>query len=186
MPHGAIKLEPGGNMSLTASNPLLKELVVGFGWNVIKANGPLTDLVPSALMVGEDGNALSDEHLVFFNQLATPDDAVRYVTDDDTEQIEIDLSLIPDEVKKIVFIVYADPDTRQPGNFGSVRDPYIRVADHKGGEIVRYDIAKSNTSITAMIFAEIYRYKEQWKFRAIGEGFTDGLVGVAKAFKVNL
>lgn len=179
-------LVSGANFSLTSANPLLNDIIVGFGWNLVKGNGPLVEAVPSAIMVGADGAAVSDEHMIFFNQLSTPDDAVRYVEGGDTEQIEVNLAGVPDAVEKIVFIVYIDPDVRQPGNFGSVRNAYIHVADHKNDDIVRYDVAQADISITAMIFGELYRNKGQWKFRAVGQGFKDGLVGVAKAFKVNL
>ena len=183
---GVVKLESGANTSLSALNPLLKELVIGFGWNVIQPSGPAVELVPSALLCDANNVAISDDSLIFFNQLSTPDDAVRYVTSDDAEQIELNLALIPEKVEKIVFIVYVDPDVRRPGNFGSVRNAYIRVADREDSDMVRYDIAQANADVTAMVFGEVYRYKGQWKFRAVGQGYTTGLAGVAKDFKVNL
>lgn len=183
---GVIRLETGANTSLTALNPLMTEVVVGFGWNIIQPSGPAIELVASALMVGEDGKALNDQSLVFFNQLSTPDDAVRYVTNDDAEQIEVNLNLIPADVQKVVFIVYADPDVRKPGNFGAVRNAYIRIADRDDNDVVRYDVAQSAHDVTAMVFGELYRHRGDWKFRAVGQGYTTGLVGVAKDFKVGL
>jgi tellurium resistance protein TerD len=179
-------LQAGANISLTKTNPLLDDIVVGFGWNLINSNGLQPELVPSAIITDTENDALSDEHFVFFNQLATPDDAVRYVEGDDSEQIELNLSLIPTDVAKIVFVVYVDPDLRKPGNFGSVREAYIRLADRENNEIVRFELPNPDLSITAMIFGELYRYKEEWKFRAIGQGYTTGLAGVAKDYKVNL
>lgn len=180
-------LEPGANASLTAKNPLLKDLIIGFGWDIIRGNGPLTELVPSAIMCNRDGQAVSDEHFVFFNQLSTPDEAVQYVTGDDQEQIEVDLSLIPDTVEKIVFIVYADPDIRKPGTFAAVRHAYIRVADREDNDMVRFSVPDNQTSdVTAMIFGELYRYKSEWKFRAIGQGYSTGLVGVAHDYNLGL
>lgn len=182
----SVSLQTGANMSITKTNPLLDDLVVGFGWDIISGNGPETELVPSAIITGEDGAALSDDYFVFFNQLATPDDAVRYVEGDDKEQIEVTLSLIPDAVKKIVFVVYVDPDIRKPGNYGSVRNSYIHVTDRENNEIVRFDLPRQDLDITAMIYAELYRHNQEWKVRAIGQGYTTGIVGVAKDFKVEL
>jgi len=181
-----VTLESGANVSLTAGNPLLKEVVVGFGWDVINSNSGDVELVPSALLCDSDGKVISDEHMVFFNQLSTPDDSVRYVTKDDKEQIELDLSKIPSAVEKIVFIVFVDPDVRKPGNFGSVRNARIRVADREDSDIARYDITQADKNVTAMVFGEIYRYKDAWKFRAVGQGYSTGLVGVARDYKVNL
>lgn len=182
----ATRIESGSNVSITAENPLLKELVVGFGWNIITSHGPDVELVPSAIMCNKDGVAISDDHMIFFNQLATSDGSVQYVSGDDTEQLDINLSLVPEAVEKIVFIVYVDPDIRKPGTFGSVRNPYIHVADRENNDIVRFDLGQVDMNVTAMIFGELYRYKGQWKFRAIGQGYPTGLAGVAKDYKVAL
>lgn len=180
-------LQTGQNIPLS-TNGLLKDLLVGFGWNVVKGNGPLTELVPSAIVCNEDGKALSEDHLVFFNQMQTPDGGVVYIEGNDEEQLDIDLSLIPENAHKIFFIVYTDPDIRRPGNFGSVRDAYIRVAGRDNVDIARYNIEKGGPGddFTAMIFGELYRYKGAWKFRALGQGFKDGLAGVAKSFGVKV
>lgn len=184
MSPSVVKLTRGSNASLSELIPVLGTIVVGFGWRVIPSNGPAMELVPSAVVCGEDGQALSSEHLVFFNQLATPDGAVQYVEGDE-EQIEIDLPAVPDTVSKIAFVVYADPDLRQPGNFGSVRSSYVRVCDRSGTEIVRYDIEpNTDVNVTAMTFLEIYRRSGAWKARAIGQGYTTGLKGVARDFGV--
>ena len=181
-----IRLEAGANTPLTANNPLLDELAIGFGWSIISGNGPKVELVPSAIMCDTNGNALSDEHMVFFNQLATADGSVKFVTGDDQEQIDIALNLIPDNVAKIMFVVYVDPDIRKPGTFAAVRNAYIRVADREDNDMVRFDLVQPNSDVNAMIFAELYRHNGNWKFRAIGQGFTTGIKGVADSFKVNL
>jgi len=182
----AVKLVRGSNASLSELLPILGTVVVGFGWKVIEGKGPVTELVPSAVICNAEGMALSDEHLVFFNQLATPDGSVEVVKGDD-EQIEVDLAAVPEAVDKIVFVVYADPDLRQPGNFGVVRQAYFRILDRSATEIVRYDIEESSdTDVTAMIFGEIYRHRDAWKVRAIGAGYKTGLVGVAKDYGIHI
>lgn len=182
----AQKLIRGGNTALSDLMPTLGTVIVGFGWRVLESRGPQVELVPAAILCDASGHAISDEHMVFFNQLATPDGAVEYV-DGDEEQIEVDLAAIPPEVDKIVFVVYADPDLRQPGNFGSVRRAYVRVTDRGGAELVRYDLEEgSGMDITAMVFAEIYRHSNTWKVRAVGQGYSTGLKGVADDFGVSI
>lgn len=186
MSPAAVKLVRGSNASLSELLPILGTVVVGFGWKVIEGKGPVAEVVPSAIVCNAAGLALSDEHLVFFNQLATPDGAVQYAEGDD-EQIEVDLAAIPEGVDKIVFVVYADPDLRQPGNFGAVRNAYFRVCDRSGSELVRYDIEdSSDIDVTAMIFGEIYRHRDTWKVRAVGQGYKTGLKGVARDFGVSI
>lgn len=183
-----MKLIPGQNTPLS-SNGLIQEIIVGFGWNIRKGNGPLTELVPSAIVCGKDGQAITQDHLVFFNQIQSPDGDIAYIVGDDEEQLEINLKKIPLNAEKIYFVVYTDPDIRRPGNFGAVTDAYIRVAGRDNNDIARYDIDNNTPDkddFTAMIFGELYRYKGAWKFRATGQGFKDGLAGVAKTFGVKI
>lgn len=186
MSPAAVRLVRGSNASLSDMLPILGTVVVGFGWKLIEGRGPISELVPSVIVCDASGRALSDEHLVFFNQLATPDGAVRYVDGDD-EQLEVDLAAIPADVDRLVFVVYADPDLRQPGRFGAVRNPYFRVCDRSGAELVRYDVEEgADPEATAMIFGEIYRHRDAWKVRAVGQGYKTGLKGVAKDFGVSI
>lgn len=184
MAHTAVQLESGENISLTRDNPLLKDVLVGFNWTVVRSNGPTTEVVVSAILTGENGKALSDEHFVFFNQLASPDGSVTLIENDDQEQLDIHLPDVPAAVQKIMFIAYADPDLRRPGNFSVVRDGYVHVDDREGNVIARFDIGAYEADVTALIFGELYRYKGEWKFRAGGQGYTDGLLGVAKDYGV--
>lgn len=182
-----VLLQAGANVSLTGKNPLLSDLIVGFGWNIVQSVGPRVELVPSAIVTNKSNVALSDEHFVFFNQLSTPDDAVRYVEGDDVEQVELSLHLLgKTPAEKVVFVVYADPDVRKPGDFSSVRDAYIRIADKDNTELARFDLPQSSSNVTAMIFGEIYKHNNEWKFRAVGQGYSTGLEGVAKDFQVGL
>lgn len=180
-------LQTGQNIPLS-TNGLLKDLLVGFGWKVMQGNGPVTELVPSAIVCDENDKAISENHLVFFNQMQTPDGSVQYIEGDDEEQIDIDLNKIPANAHKIFFVVYTDPDIRRPGNFSSVKEAYIRVAGRDNVDIARYNLEKggANDEFTAIIFGELYRYKGAWKFRALGQGFKDGLAGVAKSFGVKI
>lgn len=183
-----MKLTPGSNASLTKENPLLDDIVVGFGWSITENRGPQIELVPAAIITDDDDKALSDDHFLFFNQLSAADGSVQYVEGDDIDQIEISLKSIPEDVKKIVFIVYVDPDLRSPGNFGSVKDPYIRIFDRSHNEIVRFDLTpdKDDRIINSKVFGELYRHRTEWKFRALGQGYSTGISGVAKDYSVTL
>ncbi len=184
----SINLQQGANASLTELVPGgANTVVVGFGWRLIESKGPVTELVPSAIVCGEDGRALSDEHLVFFNQLATPDGAVKYVDSGDEEQLELDLRAVPQNVDKIVFVVYIDPDLRKPSTYSSVRSAYFQISDHSGRELIRHDIVIGPASqSTALIFGEVYRHRGTWKVRAVGQGYSTGLKGVAADFDVSI
>jgi tellurium resistance protein TerD len=53
-------------------------------------------------------------------------------------------------------------------------------------ELTRYDLTEDASTETAMIFGELYRANDEWKFRAVGQGYESGLAGIASDFGVNL
>ena len=178
---------PGANAALTAENPGLSQLLVGFGWETIPSHGPQAELVPMAIMCDAEGRSLSNDHLVFFNQIVSQDGSVAFHDDHDTEEIDVDLARVPAEVAKIVFVVYVDPDVRGAGDFSSVRSAYVRVATRDNRELVRFALPSGgNRNIDVLMFGELYRHRDDWKFRALGQGYSTGLRGVAADFRIDL
>ncbi|HEX8303952.1 MAG TPA: TerD family protein [Jatrophihabitans sp.] len=189
-----VSLAKGGNVSLTKQAPGLSAVVIGLGWDERMTSGQAFDLDASALMLAASGRILSDEHFVFFNNLASPEGSVEHTGDNltgegegDDEQIKVDLSRVPPEVDRIVFPVSIyDADSRQQ-NFGQVRNAFIRVINQAdGAELARYDLSEDASSETAMIFGELYRRSGDWKFRAVGQGYSSGLAGIARDYGVNV
>lgn len=181
-------MKAGSNVMLTKENPDLTTAVIGFGWDVITPNGPAPEIVPSAIICGEDGTALKPDSFVFFNQTLSDDGHVEFVVNGDKEQMEVDIGFIPSEIHRIVFVVYVNPEKRRAGNFSSMRSAYISVSKPDGLELIRFEIPSDRLSndMTAMIFGELYRYKGEWKFKAVGQGYSNGLAGVAETFKVEI
>jgi tellurium resistance protein TerD len=177
----------GSNAALTAENPGLGKVLLGIGWDTVPSRGPQSEPVPMAIMCGPDGHAVSDEHLVFFNQIASPEGSVAFAGTEDQEQIDVDLARVPEAVSKIAVLVYIDPDVRGPGTFAAVRNAYLRVADERNRELLRFNVPPMNMDkINAMILGELYRHAGGWKFRALGQGYETGLAAVAADFKLSL
>jgi tellurium resistance protein TerD len=191
----SVTLSKGGNVSLSKEAPGLTAVVIGLGWQARTSSGADFDLDASALMLGADGKVLSDEHFVFFNNLTSPDGSVEHSGDDltggsgqtDDEQIKVNLLTVPVEVQTIVIAVSIyDADNRQQ-SFGQVRTAFIRVVNQTDDrEITRYDLTEDASTETAMIFGELYRRDAEWKFRAVGQGYSDGLRGIVRNFGVNV
>ncbi|MCF3960566.1 TerD family protein [Streptomyces fuscigenes] len=190
----AVSLSKGGNISLTKEAPGLTAVTVGLGWDVRTTTGKDFDLDASAIAVKADGKVVSDGHFVFFNNKTSPDQSIVHTGDNltgqgegDDEQINVNLAALPADCDKVVFPVSIyDADNRQQ-NFGQVRNAYIRVVNQAGGaEIARYDLSEDAATETAMVFGELYRNGAEWKFRAVGQGYASGLVGIATDFGVNL
>jgi len=190
----SVSLSKGGNVSLTKAAPGLTAVVVGLGWDARTTTGADFDLDASAIMLDMSGKVLSDSHFVFFNNLKSPDGSVEHMGDNltgggdgDDEQIKVNLDAVPAECGKVTFPVSIYEAESRQQNFGQVRNAFIRIVNQAdGSEIARYDLTEDAASETAMIFGEIYRSFGEWKFRAVGQGYSSGLRGIAQDFGVNV
>lgn len=189
-----VSLAKGGNVSLSKEAPGLTSVSIGLGWDARTTTGTDFDLDASAIMVDTAGKVLSDKHFIFFNNKTSPDGSVEHAGDNltgqgdgDDETIKVNLSAVPAEVDRIVFPVSVyDGEARSQG-FGQVRNAFIRVINNTGGaEITRYDLSEDASTETAMLFGELYRNGVEWKFRAVGQGYSTGLSGIARDFGVSV
>ena len=185
----SVALTKGGNVSLSEQAPGLTAVTVGLGWQASTGY----ELDGSALLCGQSGKVLSDEHFVFFNNLSSPDGSVRHSGDDgpvgmDDQQIHVDLAMLPDQVEKVAFLVSLYDASARGQNFGQVHRAHIRVVDQESGaELVRYDLAAGGLAAeTALVFGELYRRGAGWKFRAVGQGYASGLAGIATDYGVDV
>jgi tellurium resistance protein TerD len=191
-----VSLAKGGNVSLTkqAGAAGLSAVTVGLGWDARTTTGVDFDLDASAIAVKVDGKVLSDKHFVFYGNLTSPERAIEHTGDNltgegegDDEQIKVNVATTPAEIEKIVFPVSIYDADQRSQSFGQVRNAYIRVMNQiNGEELARYDLSEDASTETAMVFGELYRHSAEWKFRAIGQGYASGLVGIARDFGVNV
>ena len=189
-----VNLTKGGNVSLTKQAPGLSAVMVGLGWDARTTDGKAFDLDASAIVCNADGKALSDQHFIFFNNLKSPDDAVEHTGDNltgegegDDEQVKVNLAGLPPEAARIVFPVSIYEADAAGQTFGQVRNAFIRVVNQAdNSELARYDLSEDASTETAMVFGELYRGTDEWKFRAVGQGYSAGLAGIARDFGVNV
>jgi tellurium resistance protein TerD len=190
----AISLSKGGNVSLSKEAPGLTSILVGLGWDPRVTDGAEFDLDASVFICGENGKVRSDEDFIFYRNLVGLGGAVEHLGDNrtgegegDDEQVKIDLSKIPADVKKLVFAVTIHEAEKKNQNFGQVDNAFMRILNQDGGaELAKYDLTEDYSTETAMIFGEIYRHNEEWKMKAIGAGFAGGLGPLATAHGVNV
>lgn len=190
----SVSLSKGGNVNLTKEDPGLREATVGLGWDARTTDGTDFDLDASALMVGGNDKVVTDAHFIFYGNKTSPDGSVVHGGDNltgqgdgDDEKISINLAAVPAEVEKIVFVASIHEANTRKQNFGQVKNAFIRVMNKSTGiETARFDLTEDMANETAMIFGEIYRHGGEWKFKAIGQGYSSGLAGVATDFGVNV
>ncbi len=189
----AVSLTKGGNVNLSKEAPGMTKMSLGLGWDVRKTDGSGFDLDAMVFMVKEDGNVRSDADFIFFNNKQSADGSVSHAGDNrtgqgdgDDEVIHIDLGKIPADVQKIVATVVIYEGEKNGQTFGQVERAYIRVLNQDGGaEVARYDLSEDASTVTAMVFGELYRNNGEWKFKAIGQGFNEGFAALVKSFGVN-
>lgn len=190
----AVSLSKGGNVSLSKEAPGLQKVLVGLGWDARASDGGDFDLDASAFLCSSAGKVRSDGDFIFYNNLKSTDGSVEHTGDNktgagdgDDESIKMDLGKIPAEVHKVVFSVTIHDAAQRKQNFGMVSNAYVRIVNQDGGkEIARYDLSEDASVETAMMFAEIYRSGSEWKFKAVGQGYKDGLGPLAKSMGVNI
>ena len=189
-----VSLQKGGNVSLTKADAGLKVVMTGLGWDQRVTDGSAFDLDASVFMVGENGKVLSDANFIFYGQKTSPCGSVEHQGDNrtgegagDAEQVKIDLSKVPADVKKLVFAVTIHEAEQRKQNFGMVSNAYIRMSNNESQvELARFDLSEDASVETAMIFGELYLNNGEWKFKAVGQGFAGGLPALATAHGVNL
>ncbi|MGC4991040.1 AIM24 family protein [Nocardia salmonicida] len=134
----------------------------------------------SALLVNSAGRVRSDADFVFFNQPTGPGVVYRH-GNGGPDVVGVQTSALPADVDKVV--VTASLDGRGPTTFASVGA--LTATIESGSTALTFPISGLTTE-SGVVCVEIYRRNGTWKVRAIGQGYDDGLAGIASAFGVNL
>ena len=191
----AISLQKGQKVDLTKGNPGLTKIMVGLGWDVNQYDGGSDfDLDAAAFLLGENGKVPSDDEFIFYGNLKHKSESVVHQGDNltgegdgDDEQILVDLTKVPANVAKIAFTVTIyDADVRRQ-NFGQVSNSFIRIVDEtSGSELIRFELGEDFSIETAVVVGELYRQNGEWKFNAVGSGFSGGLHALCRQYGVNV
>lgn len=152
--------------------------------------GPgVPDVDASALLLGPEGRVRSDEDFVFYNQPRHPSGLVRrlpkkQVPEGFTDTVEADLAGLDPSVDQVVLAASSDG-----ASFQYVHDLRILLYDAgqaDGDPLAVFDVRPETGEETAVICGELYRRGSGWKFRAVGQGYPTGLIGLATAFGISV
>lgn len=186
-----ISLQKGQKIDLTKGNPGLTKIIVGLGWDTNKYSGGADfDLDASVFLLDKNGRAGGIEDFIYYNNLVGGNGAVTHTGDNltgdgegDDEQIIVDLSQVPAHVEKLAFTVTIHEAVQRAQNFGQVSNSFVRVVNESNGqEVLRYDLGEDFSVETALVVCELYRHQGEWKFNAIGSGFSGGLAALCRNF----
>ncbi|MGW6952843.1 TerD family protein [Streptomyces xanthophaeus] len=174
-------ISKGANVSLTALSEDVGAVVVSLGWSSATGAG---DADVSVLLLDQDGKVRGENDFYFYNNPAAADGSVQLLGktptgSGDEDRISLDLSAVPQDVARIVVAASQYGGAR----FGDLDDLRMTVADRSGEPLVGYSIDDAGVE-TAFIFGELYRRGDEWKFRAVGQGYETGLAGLATDFGI--
>lgn len=173
----------GSNVGLAALSENVDSVIVSLGWLSPTGEG---DADVSVLLLDANGKVRSDADFYFYNNPVAPDGSVQLLgkqptRDGNEDRISFDLTAIPQGVARVVVAA-----SRYGGaGFGELDALEVSLADAGGENLLRFAIDDAG-SVSAFIFGELYRRGEEWKFRAVGQGYDTGLGGLATDFGVDI
>ncbi|XUM04916.1 TerD family protein [Streptomyces venezuelae ATCC 10712] len=175
------EMSKGANIGLATLSEDTGAVVVGLSWSSATGDG---DADVSVLLVDSGGKVRGDGDFYFYNQPAAEDGSVQLLGKVPTEsgsedRISLDLTAIPEDVATIVVAASQYGGAR----FGDLDDLRMTVSDRSGEALLGFSIEDA-TIETAFIFGELYRRNDEWKFRAVGQGYETGLAGLATDFGI--
>ncbi|MFE0525449.1 TerD family protein [Streptomyces sp. NPDC058954] len=136
----------------------------------------------SGLLLTGDGKVRSDDDFIFYNQPAGPGVTYRSGGGTSPDAITVDTAAVPPGIEKIV--VTASPDAA--GQTFQGIEPTATIRDAASGAVLATFTPPQLGSETALVVVEIYLRNGQWKARAVGQGYANGLAGIATDFGVTV
>lgn len=179
----SVNLQKGQKVDLTKGNAGLRRVMVGLGWDAAQPTGFFgvrqedIDCDAIAFLLNADGQIGSRSDVVFFNNLRHMSGCVLHQGDNltgagegDDEQIMVDLANLPPQYERIVILVSIYKATDRHQHFGMIQNAFIRLVDaDRNNELCIYNLSENYSGMTALVFGELYRYKGEWKFNAVGQ-----------------
>lgn len=195
----AINLKKGQRISLKKEAPGLTKVMCGLGWDVSESKGLFGlfkandfDLDASVLCLTNKDKLKSKSDVVYYRNLEHSSGAITHQGDNltgegdgDDEQILVDLTRLPDDIVKLVFVVNIYKARQRQQSFGQVKNAFVRLVNlNDNKEIARYSLlGEEYGGKTGMILAEVYRDQEEWKMEAVGKGFmVNGLQEITNQY----
>ncbi|MFH7597176.1 TerD family protein, partial [Streptomyces racemochromogenes] len=137
----------------------------------------------SGLLLAADGKVRSDADFIFYNQPTGPGVSYRSGGGTAPDSITVDTGALPPGIERIV--VTASPDAAGQSFQGIEPTATVRDAAGGGAVIATFTPPRLGTE-TALVVVEVYQRGGVWKVRAVGQGYANGLAGIATDFGVSV
>ncbi|WP_063732132.1 TerD family protein [Streptomyces sp. RTd22] len=162
-------MTPGSNLPLTVARV------------AVDVTAPVR-LDVSGLLLTTDGKVRSDDDFVFYNQPTGPGVTHRSGAGGGGDAITVDTAAVPPDIDKIVVTASLDA----PGATFAGTEPTATVRGADDGAVIATFTPPQLGAETALVVVEVYRRGGGWKVRAVGQGYANGLAGIATDFGVTV
>ncbi|MFE7355526.1 TerD family protein [Streptomyces sp. NPDC057543] len=162
-------MTPGSNIPLSAARV------------AVDVSAPVR-LDVSGLLLTADGKVRSDDDFIFYNQPTGPGVTYRSGGGTAPDAIVVDTTAVPPGIEKIV--VTASPDAA--GQTFQGIEPTATVRNADDSSVLATFTPPRLDAETALVVIEVYLRNGAWKARAVGQGYANGLAGIATDFGVSV
>lgn len=174
-------LEKGQKISLQGYK--LKFLGVGIKWN--QNDFPDYEIDSGVIMLSEHNKLENKDDFIFYNNLESRCGGVKKseaIKNGYKKKFSLNFEKISDNVSNLIFILNINNGNKLNHKFGNIKDIEIELIDEEKNEILYTYQLDTLTSETAIMIAEIYKYKNEWKIKATGNGFYGGLDNILSEY----
>ncbi len=163
---------------------------VNIKWRISSTSLKVFEIDAVAFLLKKDDLVRNDHDLIFYNDLeSNKNKFIRHIWqkikhNSNGEKFQINLKEVPLEINKIVFGLSIYKAKERGQNFNHLKNLEIDIMNN-GVELVKYELEYNQESINSMILGEVYRHKDDWKFKAVNQGFLGELKELEEYFGVN-
>jgi DNA polymerase III epsilon subunit-like protein/DNA-binding XRE family transcriptional regulator len=182
--HKGITLVHGQKTDLSKNLDSTKFLIE-VDWDLIN---PDIEIDASAFLLYDNGKCQRDEDCIFYGNPDTRNGSISYSKiDSNKSHFKITYDKLPTQIQKIAFTLTIYEGEELEHYFNQVAEITIRVVDPLAGrELMRFNFGEHLTKETAIVIAEMYLYKGEWKFNPIGKGYYGGLRALCGDFGIEV
>ncbi|OWR31072.1 tellurium resistance protein [Saccharibacillus sp. O23] len=164
----------------------LNEITLELGWTTDNAE---IEIDGAAFLLSDRDICEEDGDFVFYGQPTHASGAVRHggKVGERREVLTFAPSLMPETVHKIALTLTIHDGEENGHFFRDVHDIHIRCLNAENGrELLKFEFGEELERETAIVTAELYRHKEEWKFAAVGSGYNGGLEALCESYGLDV
>ena len=180
----SINLQKGQKIDLSKGNAGFQRIMVGLGWDEATNQIQPIDCDASVILCNAKGKIIDkdiDKCCVYFGNLLDDSGSIMHQGDNltgagdgDDEQIRVDISNVPANIERMVFVVNIYDAFNRRQHFGMIRNAFIRLVNMDNqAEICKFNLSDNYSGMTGLVVGEIYKKNNAWRFNAIGQPVRD-------------